>query len=610
MTAVPLPPDAVRFGPRWHNLRSVAFAEREGRAELALAEAFAADVPAFALHPALLDMATGFITVRHPLPDSLPFMYRRLAAHRPLPARFSSQVRVTAANDTMLELDATLTDERGDVLVEIEGYRLRRVAAPAPAVAPDNARLLIGNQGALESLALAPAQRRAPGAGEVEIQVEAAGLNFIEVLYALGMLPAAPELEASFGLECAGRVVRVGEGVRELAVGDAVIAYANGCFAAYVTAPAAAVAKRPRGMSASEAATLPAAYATAHFALVTQGRLAAGERVLIHAAAGGVGWAAVQIARHLGAEVFATAGSPEKRAALRAAGVRHVMDSRSLAFADEVRQLTGGRGVDVVLNSLGGEFLARSLELVAPHGRFLELGKRDLLKGGSLDLRPFIRIISFIVIDVGPDLPGFGALWREVTQQVAAGVYRPLPHTDFALVEASRAFEFMARAKHIGKVVLTLGEPAALLQASRSFQPAPAGRTLAAILGELTSAPAAPPSVARTAGHARPELATVYQAPADEVETAIAGVWQELLGLERVGAQDNFFDLRGDSLLAAQVMARLHTALQVKLPLSALFDAPTVAGLAARVRAARGAGRSLQVAPVAAAGADEEEGEV
>jgi acyl carrier protein len=193
-----------------------------------------------------------------------------------------------------------------------------------------------------------------------------------------------------------------------------------------------------------------------------------------------------------------------------------------------------------------------------------------------------------------------------------AGVYRPLPHTDFSMSDAGRGFDYMARAKHLGKVVLTLGDPAALLAASRLYQAPPMGRTLGAILGEsptlavaVTPAPAASPN-----GHQRPELATAYLAPGDEIERAVAGIWQELLGLERVGVLDNFFDLRGDSLLAAQVMARLHASQQVKLPLSALFDEPTVAGLSKRVRAARGVVRTMQASPVAARGADEEEGEI
>jgi NADPH:quinone reductase-like Zn-dependent oxidoreductase len=294
------------------------------------------------------------------------------------------------------------------------------------------------------------------------------------------MLPAAPELESSFGLECAGRIARVGEGVTEFAIGEPVVAYANGCFAAFVTTAAGAVTQRPAGLSASEAATMPAAFATAHYALVTQARLVKGERILIHAAAGGVGQAAVQIARHLGAEIFATAGSPEKRAALKAAGVAHVMDSRSLAFADEIKKITGGRGVDVVLNSLGGEFMSRSLELVAPHGRFLELGKRDLFKGGTLNLRPFAKIISFIVIDVGPDLPGFAALWSEVTARMHAALasrrdlpaFAPRPATvesrrALAATLSSHAHAILARAPAAGPDAILSGRLGALGRASQ-----------------------------------------------------------------------------------------------------------------------------------------------
>lgn len=618
-----VPADAVKFGPRWRNLRTLAFGANHGVADLALAPELAGDGADFALHPALLDMATGFITLRHALPDSLPFSYRRVVMHAPLTPRLRSTVRVVDKTATLLEVDATLADESGAPLVTIEGYRLRRMPA-APASSDDNVRLAISAQGGVDSLALVRAARRSPGPGEVEIQIEAAGLNFIEVLYALGMLPASPELENSFGLECAGRVVTIGTGVTEFAVGDAVVAYANGCFAAFVTAPANAVAKRPADLSAAEAATLPAAFATAHHALVTQGRLAAGERVLIHAAAGGVGMAAVQIAQRIGAEVFATAGSPEKRAALRALGVPHVMDSRTLAFADEVKAATNGRGVDVVLNSLGGEFMNRSLELVAPRGRFLELGKRDLFKGGALPLQPFTRIISFIVIDVGPDLPGFAALWREIAERFAAGAYRPLPHTAFALTRAREAFDFMARAKHLGKVVLTVDDLATLRSHATASRAPVAGRSLASILG--TDEPSAvrfpspvaeanPPSAVQNpqspdaaSAHGRPDLGTDYVAPADDVEIALAAIWQELLGIERVGTRDNFFDLNGDSLLAAQVTARVHTALQVKLPLSVLFDAPTIAELAARVRKDRRARPAAAV--VGTPAGESEEGEI
>jgi acyl transferase domain-containing protein/NADPH:quinone reductase-like Zn-dependent oxidoreductase/predicted O-methyltransferase YrrM/acyl carrier protein len=611
VSALAVPEQAVPFGPRWRNLRTIAFGENTGVATLELPAEFAADLAGYPLHPALLDLATGFMTLRHPLPDSLPFSYRRVTVRRALPARVRSEVRVTASTSTTLEMDAMLADEEGRICVELAGYQLRRMPVARATEEADNARLTIRAQGGIESLGLVRASRREPGAGEVELRVEAAGLNFIEVLYALGMLPATPELEMSFGLECAGTVVRVGPGVTGCAPGDPILAYANGCFAAYVTVPVDATAPRPAGISAVEAATMPAAFATAHHALITQARLARGERVLIHAAAGGVGQAAVQIAQAIGAEIFATAGSPEKRAALQAMGVSHVTDSRSLAFADEVRAATGGRGVDVVLNSLSGDFMRASLELVAPHGRFLELGKRDLFAGGTLGLKPFTRIISFMVIDVGPDLPGFGALWRAVSERMATGTYRPLPHRAFPLTEAREAFEHMARARHIGKVVLTVGEPEPLIRAAGTALAGPRGRPLAAILGlavDAASTPATAVPAATASGHARPALATAYVPPADETERAIAAVWQELLGIAQVGAQDNFFDLHGDSLLAAQVMARVHAALQVKLPLSALFDAPTVAGLAARVRAAKSGPAAVAAQP--AGGGKEVEGEL
>lgn len=268
-----------------------------------------------------------------------------------------------------------------------------------------------------------------------------------------------------------------------------------------------------------------------------------------------------------------------------------------LTFDDEIRQLTGGRGVDVVLNSLGGDFLRASLELVAPRGRFVELGKRDLLGGNSLDLAPFARIISFIVIDVGPDLPDFKELWTEVSARFADGTYPALPHEVFAMTNAGAAFEHMARARHIGKVVLNPGDPAKLLAAAREAPPL-VGRSRAAILGE----PTVKTPITAAKPKKLPAVETLHAKLSDDTQRTIAAIWQELLGVETVGPDDDFFTLRGDSLLAAQVMARIQQALQVKLPLSSIFDAPTVAGLAGRVRRERGESSKV--------GEDEEEGEL
>ena len=236
-------------------------------------------------------------------------------------------------------------------------YVARLVPGPVtsgPSGASDGlVQLEIAERGVLDNLVCRPSSRRTPGPGEVEIRVECTGLNFRDVLNALGTLPG---LTADLGSECAGTVAAVGTGVAGLAVGDQVLAITlAGAFRSYVTVPGALVVRRPEGLGPEDAATLPIAFLTAQYALVHLAGLRSGERVLIHAAAGGVGLAAVQIAQRAGAHVFATAGSPAEAQLLSDLGVSHIMDSRSLDFADEVLARTDGRGVDVVLNSLAGD---------------------------------------------------------------------------------------------------------------------------------------------------------------------------------------------------------------------------------------------------------------
>jgi NADPH:quinone reductase-like Zn-dependent oxidoreductase len=230
-----------------------------------------------------------------------------------------------------------------------------------------------------------------------------------------------------------------------------------------------------------EAATMPVVFMTVIHSLRQLARLTAGETVLIHAAAGGVGLAALQVAKKFGAEVFATAGTPEKRAYLESLGVKHVMDSRSLTFADEVRAITAGRGVDVVLNSLSGEAMMKSLELLAPYGRFVELGKRDLYSDRQIGLTPFRKGVAYMPVDVGelaiarPDQ--FRALWKEVVAEISAGVWQPLRRQVVSIGEAVNAFRDMAQAKHIGKIVFTFDERANVRIAARSPVPATVNRS-------------------------------------------------------------------------------------------------------------------------------------
>jgi acyl transferase domain-containing protein/NADPH:quinone reductase-like Zn-dependent oxidoreductase/acyl carrier protein len=324
-------------------------------------------------------------------------------------------------------------------------------------------RLEAVRPGVLDQLEFCSTERLDPQAGEVEIEVCAAGLNFRDVMKALGIYPIERPDDRLLGDECAGRVCRVGEGVRHLSVGDEVIAISRGCFAKFLTVPAEFVLRKPSHLSFEEAVTIPVTFLTAQYALHHLARLEPGERVLIHAAAGGVGLAALQIARRAGAEIFATAGNEEKRALVRSLGAAHVMDSRSLEFADEVMEITGGRGVDVVLNSLAGEAIPKSLSVLAPYGRFVEIGKRDIYQNSRLGLRPFSRNLSFFAVDLSQlmrDRPAF-------IEKLAGGLIRlfetrdlaPLPHRTYPVAQAPAAFREMAAGKHVGKLVFSFAEP-------------------------------------------------------------------------------------------------------------------------------------------------------
>ena len=301
------------------------------------------------------------------------------------------------------------------------------------------------------------------GADEVRISVKATGLNFRDVMWAMGLLPEEALANGfsgpTMGLEASGVVTAVGTNVTHVAPGDAVVGFAPACFGTVITTKAEAVAKMPVGLTFAEAASVPVVFFTSWYAISYLGRARRGESILIHGAAGGAGLAAIQIANLLGLEVYATAGSETKRALLRRLGVKHIYNSRSLAFADEIRRDTNGRGVDLVLNSLAGAAAEKSLGLLAPFGRFLELGKRDFYADSPMFLRPFRRNLSYFGIDVDQmlvDCPKLaGELFVEVLKHFENGDFRPLPMTLFAHDRVQEAFQMMQQSLHIGKIVVT-----------------------------------------------------------------------------------------------------------------------------------------------------------
>ncbi|QDV72209.1 type I polyketide synthase [Botrimarina mediterranea] len=323
-------------------------------------------------------------------------------------------------------------------------------------------RLEVKRAGSFDALTYKPTPRIAPDAGQVELEVHATGLNFSDVLKALGLYPGLKPGEVPLGIEASGVVTAVGEGVEHLQVGDEAIGVLPHAFGSHATTRAYAVVRKPAGVTHEEAATIPIVFLTAHHALVRLAQLERGERVLIHAGAGGVGLAAIQIAQHVGAEIFATAGSDEKRELLRSLGVKHVMDSRSLDFVHEVREATGGEGVDVVLNSLPGEAIDASLGLLRAYGRFCEIGKIDIYQDRKLGLLPFQDNLSYFAIDLDRlfrERPKqVERLYAEVMQRFAEGVYHPLPLTRFAASETADAFRYMSLRKNIGKVVVSMRE--------------------------------------------------------------------------------------------------------------------------------------------------------
>ena len=323
-------------------------------------------------------------------------------------------------------------------------------------------RVEIATPGILDNLTPRAMPRRKPGPGEVEIEVRATGLNFMNVMSALGILPGYENGVGPLGIECAGEIVAVGEGVAKLQAGDEVMGLAHHGLSTHAVANAHLVLPKPPQLNFAEAATIPIVFLTAYYALHHLGRMRQGERVLIHSAAGGVGLAAVQLAGRFGAEIFATAGSEEKREYLRSLGIEQVMDSRSLAFAGEIMQTTNGQGVDIVLNSLAGEAISKSLEVLGPYGRFVEIGKRDIYQNSRLGLWPFQKNLSYFAVDLdrmSNERPAFlGGLFREVMELFADGSLTPLPHTVFPVSQVAEAFRHMAQARHIGKVVISLDD--------------------------------------------------------------------------------------------------------------------------------------------------------
>jgi myxalamid-type polyketide synthase MxaB len=364
-------------------------------------------------------------------------------------------VEAAAALLAELSVVATPTLREDQVALRAGQRYVARLAQLPSLLEPQQpAAFDLAERGTLDKIGWRPLTRTAPAADEVEIQVYAAGLNFRDLLNVLGLYPGDPGVP---GLECSGIVTAVGEGVQAFQVGDAVVALGNGCFHQFVTLKTQQIVHKPAKLTFVEAATLPIAFLTAQLCMHHLAGMQPGERILIHAASGGVGMAAVQLAQAAGVQVFATA-SPGKWAALRALGVQHLYNSRDLTFAEGILRDTEGAGVHLVLNSLTGPgFIEKSLSLLAPGGRFVEIGKRDVWSAAQITAqRPDVR---YFLVDLQQWFEQQPALLQRMlthlVTQCADGLLKPLPQQLFPRERVGEAFRTMRQARHIGKLVIT-----------------------------------------------------------------------------------------------------------------------------------------------------------
>jgi len=324
---------------------------------------------------------------------------------------------------------------------------------------PTPVGLELSKSGSLNQLCVTEITANIPGPHEIQVQVGSCGINFRDIMKLLGIYPGNSPDHKDLGDDFSGTILKCGTKVKGLAPGDRICGITSGAFKTVLTMDAGMVIKIPDHISFSQAATLPTVILTAHYALCRLAHLGKSETVLIHAATGGVGQAAIQVARHRGATILATAGNSSKKQFLRSQGIDHVMDSRSLNFAEDVLSATNGRGVDVILNSLAGKFIDKNLSVLAPFGRYVEIGKKDIYENRPLGMEAFKDNISFFVIDLGQMITHgrhiLAELFDQVTTLLGQGVYTPLKHKVFPLDQAKEAFHYMTRAKHMGKVILS-----------------------------------------------------------------------------------------------------------------------------------------------------------
>ena len=381
---------------------------------------------------------------------------------------FGSDSPVSLADTEFLEVDGVLQIPRIVGNKRKDEYLVRETHSPVPEPQPfvqqgRPLELKVGQVGQLNSIFFQDdlSLKCELGSDEIEIDVKSTGMNFKDVMIALGQIPFYHKI----GLECSGIVTAVGSNVTEFCPGTRVCAMAKGAYANFTRVPQDMVAKIPESLGFTQAASIPLVFCTAHYALSDVGRLSEGESILIHAAAGGVGQAAIMLAQEIKAKVFVTVGSQDKKNfIMQTYGISssHIFSSRDTSFQQELMVMTNQKGVDVVLNSTAGEILRQSWQCLAPLGRFLEIGKRDLVQNANLEMGKFIDSVSFSAIDLGiladtkPHV--FKRILTDVIKMYENNIIRLVsPIMVHSISEMQQAMRQMQSGKHTGKIVIEAG---------------------------------------------------------------------------------------------------------------------------------------------------------
>ncbi|KAK3989943.1 putative polyketide synthase [Cladorrhinum sp. PSN332] len=409
--------------------------------------------------------------------NNLPFFTLGIRANEPGFADIAMQVlngvigrdddrRVTADRDFVVDMGVIKVSRLEPISLEAEQQK------PSDQLFDETktAKVLeLGQAGSLSSFRWQIQTIQEPRDNEVVVDIMAVGLNFVDLLGLLGMIELNDK--QAFGLEMSGIVTEVGSGVQHLKVGDRVAAaIPDGCFSTRAVVNALLCVKTPDTLEFEDAAALPVTYSTAMHSLIDVAQLKAGQTVLIHSGCGGVGLAAIQVCKMVGAEAYITVGTQKKiDYAVEVLGVArdHIFNSRDETFVQDVARMTNGRGVDVVLNSLSGSLLHASWKCLGEFGKMIEIGKMDIIGRGSLDMEPFLLNRSFCCVD----LRGLCRKRPEETQRILSRVFDdisqgnlrlPEPPTVFSATEAAAAYRWLQRADHIGKAVVKLGDKVAI----------------------------------------------------------------------------------------------------------------------------------------------------